>query len=102
MERRVFAPDLIRMRQSGEKIVMLTAFDYLFAALLDSAGVDVILVGDSLGSVVQGKDTTLPVTLEQIIYHAEMVQRGTRHALVVADLPFMSYQLGAREALASA
>ncbi len=102
MERRVFAPDLIRMRESGEKIVMLTAYDYVFASLLDAAGIDVILVGDSLASVVQGRETTLPVTLEQIIYHAEMVQRGVKRALVVADLPFMSYQLGPKEALASA
>ena len=81
---------------------MLTAYDFPTARLLDAAGVDCLLVGDSLGTVVQGWETTLRVTLDQIIYHAEMVARAARRALVVADLPFLSYQVSPRQALRSA
>lgn len=81
------------MKQAGRKIVMLTAYDALFATLLDQAGVDVILVGDSVGPVLAGEETTLPVTLGQMIYHGRSVQRGTSRALVVVDLPFGSYQV---------
>jgi len=81
---------------------MLTAYDYLWAGLFDRAGVDSILVGDSMGMVVQGKATTLPVTLDEIIYHAEMVTRAVKWAMVVVDLPFMSYQLNAQQAIQSA
>ena len=81
---------------------MVTAYDYLWASLFDSAGVDSILVGDSMGMVVQGRSTTLPVTLDQVIYHAEMVVRGASQCLVLVDLPFMSYQVSTEQALISA
>jgi 3-methyl-2-oxobutanoate hydroxymethyltransferase len=85
-----------------QKLTMLTAYDYLWAGILDQAGVDSILVGDSLGMVVQGRSTTLPVTLAQMIYHGEMVVRAVRRALVVVDLPFMSYQVSAKQAVRNA
>ena len=81
---------------------MLTAYDYPFAQILDGAGVDVLLVGDTLGMVVQGLDTTLPVTVDEIIYHTRMVVRGRTNALVVADLPFLSYQVSIEDALRNA
>lgn len=102
MKDKVFIPDLIRSAQRGQKITMLTAYDFTFAKLLDAAGVDILLVGDSLGSVVQGSETTLPVTLDEMIYHSKCVVRGASRSLVVADMPFMSYQLGVRDALVSA
>lgn len=77
---------------------MITAYDSLWASIMDDAGVDSILVGDSLGMVVQGHTTTLPVTLDEMIYHAKMVVRGTKHALVVVDLPFMTYQVSPQQA----
>ncbi len=101
-EARVTAPALRRMKRAGEKIVMLTAYDFPFAHLLDASGIDVLLVGDSLGTVVQGHPTTLPVTLEEMIYHCRMVARASRRALVVGDMPFGSYQTGVDQALASA
>ncbi|MBN1141718.1 MAG: 3-methyl-2-oxobutanoate hydroxymethyltransferase, partial [Deltaproteobacteria bacterium] len=85
--------DIRRMYELGEKIAMLTAYDYPLARLLDRSGIDIILIGDSLGTVVAGHDTTLPVTLEEMIYHTRMVARGTEQALVVADMPFLSYQI---------
>jgi len=90
------------MKQKGERIAALTAYDYLWATLLDEAGVDVLLVGDSVGTVVQGHDTTVPVTLENILYHTEMVTRGTKRALVIADMPFMSFQVSPQDALRNA
>ena len=101
-EARVTVPALRRMKRAGEKIVMLTAYDFPFAHLLDASGIDVLLVGDSLGTVVQGHPTTLPVTLEEMIYHCRMVARASRRALVVGDMPFGSYQTGVDQALASA
>lgn len=98
---KVTAPDLGRMKASGERITMITAYDATFARLLDQAGVDAMLVGDSLGMVVQGQDTTLPVTLDEIVYHTRMVVRGRKRALVVADLPFGSYQVSPEQAVAS-
>ncbi|HUG20228.1 MAG TPA: 3-methyl-2-oxobutanoate hydroxymethyltransferase [Planctomycetaceae bacterium] len=89
-------------KSKDQKLAMVTAYDYLWAALFDSAGVDSILVGDSLGTVVQGRSTTLPVTLDQLIYHAEMVVRGATNSLVLVDLPFMSYQVSTEQALISA
>ena len=83
---------LMEMKRRGEKITMLTAYDYLVAKLLDDVGIDVILVGDSLSNVVQGNVTTLPVTLDDMIYHAKAVKRAVRNALIVVDMPFMSYQ----------
>ncbi len=95
-------PKFVALKSAGQKIVMLTAYDYTTAALLDAAGVHGILVGDSLGMVVQGHPNTLPVTMKQMIYHAEMVARAVKRALVVADLPFLSYQLGPKQAIKSA
>jgi 3-methyl-2-oxobutanoate hydroxymethyltransferase len=100
--RPVRIPDFAAWKAQRRRISMLTAYDFTSARLLDAAGVDCLLVGDSLGTVVQGWETTLRVTLEQIIYHAEMVARAARRALVVADLPFLSYQVSPRQALRSA
>ena len=91
-----------KLRESGEKIAMLTCYDASFAALCDQAGVDTLLVGDSLGMVVQGHDSTLPVTMEDMEYHVRMVARGSQKALLVADLPFASYQVSAEIAFANA
>ena len=86
--RRLTVPQLVDKKRQGEKITMLTAYDHTMAALLDAAGVDTLLVGDSMAMVVQGHENTLPVTLDEIIYHAEMVGRAAKHALVVVDIPF--------------
>lgn len=86
------------MKVEGEKITVLTAYDYPFARLMDQAGIDVILVGDSVGTVVSGYDTTLPVTMDEMIYHTRAVVRGASGALVVADMPFLSYQIELSEA----
>jgi 3-methyl-2-oxobutanoate hydroxymethyltransferase len=101
-DRPVALPDLRRWKSAGRPITVLTAYDFPTARLLDEAGVDLLLVGDSLGTVVQGHETTLPVTLDQMIYHAEMVARAAKRALVVTDLPFGSYQPGVDTALRSA
>jgi len=93
---------LRQMKARGEKIAMLTAFDATFARLLDEAGADMLLVGDSLGMVVQGHDTTLPVTLEEIAYHCRAVARGARRAHVVGDMPFMSYQASVEQGITNA
>ena len=90
--------DLQAMKIRGEKIAMLTAYDYPFARIMDQAGIDVILVGDSAGSVVAGYDNTLPVTMEEMLYHTRAVARGVSTALVIADMPFMSYQVDLAEA----
>jgi len=90
------------MKQRGEKIAVLTAYDYTMARILDRAGIDVILVGDSLGMVVLGYDTTLPVTLDTMIHHTRAVSRGARRPLIIADMPFMTYQLSAEEAMKNA
>ncbi|MEM6778629.1 MAG: 3-methyl-2-oxobutanoate hydroxymethyltransferase [Planctomycetota bacterium] len=90
---RVSSRTLRRMRERGEMITMLTAYDFPTAKLIDESGIDVLLVGDSMGMVVQGHDTTLPVTMDQMIYHAEMVGRAVEHAMVVVDLPFPDGQL---------
>ena len=93
---------LAEMKAKGEKIAMLTAYDYSMAKLIDQAGMDVILVGDSASNVMAGNDTTLPITLDQMIYHAKSVMKGVKRALVVCDMPFGSYQGNSIEALASA
>lgn len=93
---------LEKMKQAGEKIAMLTCYDASFASLLDAAGVDVLLVGDSLGMVLQGHTSTVPVTLHDMIYHTRCVARGAKRALVLADLPFGSYQQNREQAYASA
>ncbi|OHB29162.1 MAG: 3-methyl-2-oxobutanoate hydroxymethyltransferase [Desulfuromonadaceae bacterium GWC2_58_13] len=90
--------DIQRMKVEGEKIAVLTAYDYPFARLMDLAGIDIILVGDSVGSVVSGYDNTLPVTMDEMIYHTRAVIRGSSSALVVADMPFLSYQIDIVEA----
>jgi 3-methyl-2-oxobutanoate hydroxymethyltransferase len=95
-------PRFVDAKRSGRKLSVLTAYDFLWAGLLDAAGVDAILVGDSLGMVVQGKPTTLPVTLEEIIYHGEMVVRAVKRALVIVDMPFMTFQLSPAQALENA
>jgi 3-methyl-2-oxobutanoate hydroxymethyltransferase len=99
---RITVPKFSAMKQSGRKICMLTAYDYPIAELLDAAGVDCILVGDSLAMVVQGHSSTLPVTLDEMIYHAEMVGRAVQHALTVVDMPFPSYHLGPYKAVENA
>lgn len=100
--RKVTTRRLIEMKQRGEKISMLTAYDYSSARIIDGAGIDVILVGDSASNVMAGNVTTLPITLDQMIYHAKSVMKGVKRALVVVDLPFGSYQGNSKEALASA
>jgi 3-methyl-2-oxobutanoate hydroxymethyltransferase len=99
---RVTAPALAAMARDRTRIAMLTAYDASFAALADRAGVDVLLVGDSLGMVVQGRDSTLPVTLADVVYHTRCVAAGAARALVIADLPFGSYQAGPEAAYAAA
>lgn len=101
-QRKVTTHRLFEMKQRGEKIAMLTAYDYSMAKLIDAAGMDVILVGDSASNVMAGNMTTLPITLDQMIYHAKSVIKGVKRALVVCDLPFGSYQGNSKEALASA
>ncbi len=93
---------LVRMKRHGDKIVALTAYDATFARLEDEAGIEVILVGDSMGMVIQGFETTLPVTLDDIVYHTKACRRGIKRALLVADMPFMSYQVSVEEALRNA
>src|SRR6187397_2774224 len=93
---------LLKMKIAGEKISMITAYDYSFASIFDAAGIDVILVGDSASNVMAGHETTLPITLDQMIYHASSVVRAVTRALVVVDLPFGSYQGNSKEALNSA
>ncbi|HVS08804.1 MAG TPA: 3-methyl-2-oxobutanoate hydroxymethyltransferase [Planctomycetota bacterium] len=100
--RKVTTRSLRQMKEQGQVISALTAYDFLMAQLLDQAGVDVILVGDSAGMVIQGLETTVGVTLEQMLYHAAVVARGVSRALVVADMPFMSYQVNPDEALRNA
>ncbi|MEC8253200.1 MAG: 3-methyl-2-oxobutanoate hydroxymethyltransferase [Planctomycetota bacterium] len=99
---KVTTATLKERKQRGERIAALTAYDHLFATILDRAGVDVILVGDSVATVMQGRDTTVPVTMEQMVYHCELVSRGCSRALVVGDLPFMSYQVSISDALRNA
>ena len=101
-EHRVTAPSLARRKSRGEPIAMLTAYDFTFARIFDAAGIDVLLIGDSLGNVVQGHDTTLPVTLDETIYHTRLVARAAQRALVVADMPFGTFQISPEEALRNA
>jgi 3-methyl-2-oxobutanoate hydroxymethyltransferase len=100
--KKVTTHTLQRMKLNGERISMITAYDYSFAKIFDAAGIDVILVGDSASNVMAGHETTLPITLDQMIYHASSVMRAIDRAFVVVDLPFGSYQSNSREALASA
>lgn len=100
--RKVTTRRLLELKEAREPIACLTAYDHLMASILDKAGIDVVLVGDSAGTVFAGYDTTIPMTMEQMLYHAEVVARGVDRALVVADLPFMSYQISEEEALRNA
>ena len=99
---KVRVPDLRERKRRGEKIAVLTAYDATMARLLDRAGVDVLLVGDSVGVVVLGHEHTLPVTLDDMLHHTRAVARGTQRALVVADMPFMTYQVSVEEAVRNA
>ena len=99
---RITVPDLAAMKRRGEKIPMITAYDYTAAILADAAAIPVVLVGDSLGMVALGHDSTIPVTLAEVIHHTKAVARGSRNALIVADLPFMTYQIDPAQALGNA
>ncbi|MBL4663721.1 MAG: 3-methyl-2-oxobutanoate hydroxymethyltransferase [Flavobacteriaceae bacterium] len=100
--KRITTKTLVDMKKNGEKIAMLTAYDYTMAKILDQSGIDVMLVGDSASNVMAGHETTLPITLDQMIYHASSVVRGIERSLVVVDIPFGSYQSDPKEALRSA
>lgn len=102
LNKRVTTKRLSEMKKAGIKISCLTAYDYTIAKIIDNSGIDVILVGDSLGNVIQGHDTTISVTLEETIYHTKAVVKGVDRALVVADMPFMTYQVNAKEAFKNA
>jgi 3-methyl-2-oxobutanoate hydroxymethyltransferase len=100
--RRVTVRDLLDMKQEARRIVCLTAYDYLFARIVDDAGVDLVLVGDSVGPVFSGYDSTIPVTLDDMIYHARAVRRAVKHALLVVDMPFMTFQVSPEDTLRNA
>ncbi len=102
VQQKITVPEIQRMKGAGHKITALTAYDYPLARILDECGIDILLVGDSLGTVVQGLDTTLPVTLEEMIYHTRLVARARSRALLVGDLPFLSYQAGICQAITNA
>src|SRR5206468_6840255 len=99
--KKVTTNTLQQMKTAGEKISMITAYDFSFARIFDAAGIDVILVGDSASNVMAGHETTLPITLDQMIYHAQSVVRGIKRCLVIVDMPFGSYQGNSKEALNS-
>ena len=99
---KVTSHTLIEMKGESQKIASLTVYDYSFAAVLDQAGVDVVLVGDSLGNVVQGQDSTLPVSMDEMAYHGRCVARGVERALRVVDMPFMSFQASVEQAVSNA
>ena len=100
--KKLSVPQFMKMKEKGQKITMLTAYDYPMASILDRSGVDAILVGDSMSMVVQGHENTLPVTLDEMIYHAEMVGRAVNRALVIVDMPFPSFHLGVHKAIENA
>ena len=103
MERKKVAiPDLNSKKREGKKITMLTAYDYPLASLVDEAGIDIILVGDSVGMVVLGYDSTVPVTMDEMIHHSKAVRRGAKYAFLIGDMPFMSYQVNTEEAIRNA
>lgn len=102
MSRAMTVPRLRALKGKGRKVVMVTAYDASFARLVDRSEIDVVLVGDSLGNVIQGHETTLPVTLDDVVYHTRCVSRGLTNPLLVADLPFMSYQISKEQAMKSA
>ena len=100
--KKITIPDIVALKQTGKKVTALTAYDYLMAGMLDGAGIDIILVGDSLGMVVAGHSNTLPVSMDQMIYHTNIVSRAVKHALVVGDMPFMSYQASMEQGIENA
>src|SRR3989338_2277212 len=100
--KKVTIPDLHNKKKAGVKITMLTAYDYPIAKLVDEAGIDMILVGDSLGMVVLGYDSTVPVTMDEMIHHCKAVRRATKYAFLVGDMPFMSFQVSEEEAVRNA
>ena len=102
MSDKITAPRLLKMREAGEKIVVVTAYDAPSASMVDAAGIDVLLVGDSVGNTVLGFDTTIPVDLSDIVHHVKAVRKGLKRALLVADLPFGSYQISVEQAIESA
>jgi len=102
MQSQVTLTTLYKMKEKAEKIVALTAYDYPFAKIVDESGVHMILVGDSLGMVIQGESSTLPVTMDQMIYHSRIVSRAAKFAIIVGDMPFMSYQASIEQAVANA
>jgi 3-methyl-2-oxobutanoate hydroxymethyltransferase len=99
---KITVQDFLKKKTEGRKISMLTAYDYPFAQIVDEAGIDAVLVGDSLGVVVQGRENTLPVTMDEMIYHTKMVSRAVKNALVIGDMPFMSYQASIEDAVRNA
>jgi 3-methyl-2-oxobutanoate hydroxymethyltransferase len=99
---RITVQDFLRKKKENKKIVMLTAYDFPFARIVDEAGVDSILVGDSLAMVVQGLENTIPVTMDEMIYHTKMVSRATKNAMVIGDMPYLSYQISTEEAVRNA
>jgi len=102
MNRKRTVQDFIEMKKNGEKISMLTAYDASFGALIDAAGIDMVLVGDSLGNVLLGYESTVPVTMEEMLHHCKAVRRGVKQAFLIGDMPFMSYQISERDAIANA
>src|SRR5882724_13622160 len=102
MGEKVTVPGIVKKKCQGEKITCLTAYDYSFARILDQAGIDILLVGDSVGCVFQGQANTLPVTLDEMIYHTRAVTRGRKRALVVGDMPFLFFQVNKEQALRNA
>ena len=102
MEKKLTIQDIIMMKQNGEKISMLTAYDASFAGLIDASGIEMVLVGDSLGMVLLGYDSTIPVTMEEMLHHCRAVNRGIKRAVMVGDMPFMSYQVSESEAITNA
>ncbi|CAO0823755.1 3-methyl-2-oxobutanoate hydroxymethyltransferase [Desulfarculales bacterium] len=103
MERKkVTIPELYQMKKNGQKVSMITAYDYPTAVLADSAGMDTVLVGDSLGNVVMGLDSTVPVTMEEMLHHIKAVRRGVKNALLIGDMPFLSYQISHEQAILNA
>jgi 3-methyl-2-oxobutanoate hydroxymethyltransferase len=99
---KVTVKTILQMKKNGERIAALTAYDYLFASILDNVGLDIILVGDSTGMIYAGYDTTIPVTMDEMVYHLKAVRRGIKRSLLVGDMPFMSFQLGESQALENA
>lgn len=99
---KITIPEILKRKREGKKITMLTAYDFPFAQIVDEAGIDMILIGDSLGVVVQGNDSTLSVTMDEMLYHTRIVSRAVEHALVVADMPFMSFQPGVEDTVRNA